>query len=306
MTQPPFQMDPSARFDDEVARIARENDADVVFQLVEREDLSVCDFHDPEVPTTRSERYTFTITHPDGTVTDRVVCKDHGIWLHAQQPERELPEGSNDLAAKLKPQLPELKVEGGKRVREPIDRGPGGGPGGRSMAPDRPPHVGPPPQKIERTYPPPSGPDGGRLVVGSVGGFRRACIPPIDAQAGLDRLPIEWIFEPVGVVHLASEVVRIVVVRNGGHSVVQHLCRLRPPPRIGEIATTLGSNFRPRGNNCSQWAASCRVRPITAVSQPKELVDYPCEVGRGVEHRIIARPGRSPWPSLIDLGLPLL
>ena len=43
MTQPPFRMDPSARFDDEVARIARENDADVVFQLVEREDAAVSD-----------------------------------------------------------------------------------------------------------------------------------------------------------------------------------------------------------------------------------------------------------------------
>lgn len=36
MKQPPFRMNPAARFDDEVARIARENDADVVFELVER------------------------------------------------------------------------------------------------------------------------------------------------------------------------------------------------------------------------------------------------------------------------------
>ena len=51
MTQPPFGMDPSARFDDEVARIARGNDADVVFQLVRREDSTMarCSFgHDAE------------------------------------------------------------------------------------------------------------------------------------------------------------------------------------------------------------------------------------------------------------------
>jgi hypothetical protein len=36
MTQPPFRMDPTARFDDEVFRIARENGADVAFRLVQR------------------------------------------------------------------------------------------------------------------------------------------------------------------------------------------------------------------------------------------------------------------------------
>jgi hypothetical protein len=36
-------MDPAARFNDEVARIARENDADVAFQLVDREDDAVSD-----------------------------------------------------------------------------------------------------------------------------------------------------------------------------------------------------------------------------------------------------------------------
>ena len=44
-------MDPAARFDDEVARIARENNADVAFRLVEREDSTMarCSFgHDAE------------------------------------------------------------------------------------------------------------------------------------------------------------------------------------------------------------------------------------------------------------------
>ena len=41
VTEPPFRMDPNARFDDEVARIARENNADVAFKLVDREDGAV-------------------------------------------------------------------------------------------------------------------------------------------------------------------------------------------------------------------------------------------------------------------------
>jgi hypothetical protein len=157
VAQPPFRMDPAANFDDEVARIARESGADVAFRLVERGDSSVeppkCELHD-HTATARAERYTFTITDPEGKVTQIVVCKEHGIWLHAQDPAEKLPDGSNERAAGYQPRLAQLRIETGPKIREPVDRGPGGGPGGRSMAPDRPPHVGPPPQKVDRTIPP--------------------------------------------------------------------------------------------------------------------------------------------------------
>jgi hypothetical protein len=174
VTELPFRMDPNAHFHDEVARIARENNADVAFKLVDREDGSMephdCELHD-HTATYRAERYTFTITHSDGKVTQVVVCKEHGEWVHARGPGERIPPHSDRRAIeKLRPQLQDRnnRLSQGVRMREPIDRGPGGGPGGRSMAPDRPAHIPPPPEKIDRTYPPPSDPNGGRLVIGSV------------------------------------------------------------------------------------------------------------------------------------------
>ena len=165
MTQPPFRMDPAANFDDEVARIARENNAEVAFKLVDREDGAVstpdrpccfdhdrkatqvivvesrgqhyeyescqghataarmrsdsfgsqgrgedlaevqghikdtaskitsrpigredrrCDLHD-HARTQDADRYIFTITHPDGTVTQVVVCQQHREWINDWQ-----------------------------------------------------------------------------------------------------------------------------------------------------------------------------------------------------------------------------
>jgi hypothetical protein len=260
VTEPPFRMDPNARFDDEVARIARENNAEVAFKLVDREDGAVstpdrpccfdhdrsgqpaqatqvivvesrgqhyeyescqghataarmrsdsfgsqgrgedlaevqghikdtaskitsrpidskdrhCELHD-HTRTQNADRYIFTITHPDGTVTQVVVCQEHREWINGQSrnPELRPPDHSDRKAvAELKPQLvdPKNRIAGGGRAPEQPDRGPGGGPGGRSMVPDPPA----PPRKIERTYPPPSDPDGGRLVPGCFGLFETA------------------------------------------------------------------------------------------------------------------------------------
>ena len=263
MTTPPFGIDPSARFDDEVARIARENDADVVFQLVDREDDVVstpdrpccfdhdrngqpcpatqvivvesrgqhyeyescqghataarmrspsfasqgrgealtevqahmkdpsakiasrpigredraCQLHD-RARTQNADRYIFTITHPDGTVSQVVVCQEHRQWINdqARNPDQPLPSHSNDRAAQMRNQIadPAYKISGGGRAHEVPDRGPGGGPGGRSMAPDLPP----PPPKIERTYPSPGEPDGGRLVPRCLGLLDATSVPP--------------------------------------------------------------------------------------------------------------------------------
>jgi hypothetical protein len=247
VTQPPFGMDPAARFDDEVARIARENDADVVFQLVEREDSSMaeapkCELHD-HTATLRAERFTFTITDPDGKVSQIVVCKEHGIWLHAQKPERDLPSGSNERATRLKPQLAQITVTGGRRVQEPIDRGPGGGPGGRSMAPDLPP----PPEKIDRTIPPRY--DGPRLVVGRLGGFGRGSIQAGDPLITFNRMSAEGLLELLCVVNSAMQVVRVIKVGDTLWSVAKHLGRHSPPPGIAQLTSPILSNLGPSVRN---------------------------------------------------------
>ena len=93
MTQPPFQMDPSALFDDEVARIARENDADVVFQLVDREDSSMaqCYIHDSPAPATHH----MTIAEPGQEPLHIEVCKEHGIWINNRDLAKEPPSPVN-------------------------------------------------------------------------------------------------------------------------------------------------------------------------------------------------------------------
>lgn len=331
MSQPPFGMDPTALFDDEVARIARENDADVIFQLVDREDAAVstpdrpccfdhdrngqpaqasqifvvesrgqhyeyescqghataarmrnssfasqgrgetlaevqahmkdpaakitsrpigredrrCELHN-HARTQNADRYIFTVTHPDGTVSQVVVCHEHRQWINdqARDPEQHLPRQS-DLRAigELRNQIadPAYKISGGGRAPEEPDRGPGGGPGGRSMAPDLPP----PPPKIERTYPSPGDPDGGRLVPGSLGLFETAGLPPGVTLTYPDANLVEGVFASVEKIHLSWQVRGIVVVGDCSGLVAEHLGRLSPSPRVTQVGPALLSNLRP-------------------------------------------------------------
>ena len=299
-------MDPVGNFDDEVARIARENNAEVAFKLVDREDGAVstpdrpccfdhdrngqpaqatevivvesrgqhyeyescqghataarmrsksfgsqgrggdlaevkghmkdpaakiasrpigredrhCELHD-HARTQNADRYIFTITHPDGTVTQVVVCEQHREWINAGSQRQEPPLHSNGKAIELKLQLadPRYKISGGGRAPEQPDRGPGGGPGGRSMAPDRTP----PPPKIERTYPPPSDPNGGRLVPGRVGLFERASVPFSVYQPFLDTYLVKWVLTTGEVVDPALQIFRVVAVSNSQRPIPEHL-----------------------------------------------------------------------------------
>lgn len=276
MTQPPFRMDPAARFDDEVARIARENDADVIFQLVDREDSSMeppkCELHDHTTPT-RPERYTFTVTRSDGREKTFTVCKEHGMWIHSRgkdsQGKEYTPPGSHQQIDKLRPVLRDSRtqISPGKRVREPLGReAAGGGPGGRSMVPDQLPHIPPPPQKVERTYPPPY--DGGRLVVGRFGGFGRwssESDPTSDFAPIFDSLAAEGIIKPVGVVDHALQVVGVVKLGDTFGGVAEHPARQRPPPWIVQPAAPKFGDLGPGGDDSLTSSSERRVRPVTTL-----------------------------------------
>lgn len=147
-----------------------------------------CHLHD-ETPPPGPERYEFTITEK-GHTEKVVVCKVHGQWVyeqaHGRNPRPEPPKQSKQQEIdKFRARLadPNVTVSRGERIREAPDRSPaGGGPGGRSMAPDLPP---PPPRRPDRTYP---GYDGGRLVVGSVGFLAALGVPPGQVETCPNRL----------------------------------------------------------------------------------------------------------------------
>ena len=81
MSQPPFRMDPSAKFDDEIARLAAEHDADVTFRLVEREEQpmdSYCWVHDRDRPGEAS--HVATIDGPGPGTTQKSAFATSTPW----------------------------------------------------------------------------------------------------------------------------------------------------------------------------------------------------------------------------------
>ena len=122
MTQPPLGMDPTARFDDEVARIARENDADVIFQLVEREDSSMkqCYVHHPDTPAPAT--HYMKLAEPGREPQHIEVCKECGIWINNRDLTKEPPSPVNqEHVEKLRPAVEnrETTITGGKISRAP-------------------------------------------------------------------------------------------------------------------------------------------------------------------------------------------
>ena len=107
-----------------------------------------CEIH-PPVPAT----HTVTLYEP-GKEPRRVdVCQEHGEAMYDHKPEKLEELEANDRS-KADEDLrravgnPQTKVRS-RRIYDSPDRGPGGGPGGRSMAPDLPP----PPRRSSDTYP---------------------------------------------------------------------------------------------------------------------------------------------------------
>ena len=216
-----------------------------------------CDLHD-HARTQNADRYIFTITHPDGTVTQVVVCQEHREWINGQSrsPELRPPDHSDRKAvAELKPQLvdPKNRIAGGGRAPEQPDLGPGGGPGGRSMVPDLPA----PPRKIERTYQPPSDPDGGRLVPGCFGLLETVGFPSSVPLTHPDANLVEGVLAPVEEVDLSLQILRVVVIGDGSGSVVEHPRSLGPGPRIAQIGPPIFGYFGP----CRRDLLTCHNGP---------------------------------------------
>ena len=87
MTDPPIRLDPAARFDDEIARIAKEHDADVVFRLTERKAEPVADRcaldHDGPV-----YRIIGRLEIPDHDAKiDVPLCEEHAFSFYAHDPK---------------------------------------------------------------------------------------------------------------------------------------------------------------------------------------------------------------------------
>jgi hypothetical protein len=148
----PFRFDREASFDDEVVRIGDELNADLEFQLTERGDRSVtehqCELHRTPEPAT----HMMTITKPGHDPVRMAVCEEDGLWVNAKDGSAKPPANMDPKRVEqLKPVMadPSVKITG-RKIPEAPDRGPGGGPGGRAMAPDLPK---PPPTPPDRTYP---------------------------------------------------------------------------------------------------------------------------------------------------------
>lgn|SRR5271165_2494726 len=188
MTQPPFGMDPTARFDDEVARIARENDADVVFQLVERGDSSMkqCYVHHPDTPAPAT--HYMNIAEPGREPQHIEVCKDCGIWINNRDLTKEPPSPVNqEHVDKLRPAVEnrETTITGGKISRAPDQ--------------DR---------NTIGLNPPGYGRDLLVVVRSRRFGAVAADTPGLAPLVVFKRHPGKWVIELVGVVHLTLQVFR--------------------------------------------------------------------------------------------------
>jgi len=159
--QPPFRMNPAARFDDEVARIARENDADVVFELVEREDYpmdSHCWVHDKDRP--REATHVAKIDGPGPRDHAEVgLCYKHAMALQDHKYEKLAQDARPRRAANLEAadRRKDVTIQIDRRERRPDERQPGRDP----TIGLNPPHREPRDPTIGLN---PPGYDGGRLV----------------------------------------------------------------------------------------------------------------------------------------------
>jgi hypothetical protein len=136
-----IRFDPNAKFDDEVARIAEEHDAVVVFELVERKAAAMAKGHSCEVCTVSTEAtHRLILSKQQGNPDEHEVCQEHGMWLREGAPQSKTPPNTNEKRVEdLRPDLAAAKHIGSRAITEAPELGPGGGPGGRAMAPDLPP-----------------------------------------------------------------------------------------------------------------------------------------------------------------------
>jgi hypothetical protein len=239
-------MDPSARFDDEVARIARENDADVVFQLVEREDwsMSQCYVHDTPEPATHH----MMIEEPGQEPQHIEVCKDHGIWLNTRDLTEQPPNTDKDRVEDLRPAIdnPGTRITGGRI---------------------------PPPRGNERDTIERPPPNFGRDMLVVRCGLGAGGTPPPRLPSGVERLPREEIIELVGVVHFVLEVFRVVVVADTLGCIAEHLGRWRTPEGIVQLVSTVLSDLGPGGHDGLAASGQRRIGPISALPQILVLTD---------------------------------
>lgn len=158
-----FQLDPEAKFDDEIARIARENNADVAFRLVQRREDRAMPHPCATCATPTPATHVMTINKPGHEPVRAYVCEADAKWIAKGRADSELiPPSKMDpkRVEQLKPLMADKTVTiRGSRMPEPPERNLAhGGPGGRSMAPDLPPP--PPAPRPDRG----SGPTWDRLV----------------------------------------------------------------------------------------------------------------------------------------------
>ena len=146
----PIRFDPNAKFDNEVARMAEEHDADVVLKLADRKAATMAEGHSCAVCTESTEATHRMILHKDRGAPQTIeVCERHGMWLKEGAQPGITPRNTDQKQVnEIKPELAAAKHVQGRRITEAPDRGAGGGPGGRAMAPELPP----PPEKVDRTY----------------------------------------------------------------------------------------------------------------------------------------------------------
>ena len=78
----PIRFDPNAKFDNEVARMAEEHDADVVLKLADRKAATMAEGHSCAVCTESTEATHRMILHKDRGAPQTIeVCERHGMWL---------------------------------------------------------------------------------------------------------------------------------------------------------------------------------------------------------------------------------
>ena len=252
MSQPPFRMDPSAKFDDEIARLAAEHDADVTFRLVEREEQpmdSYCWVHDRDRPGEAS--HVATIDGPGPRDHAEVgLCYKHAMALHDHDYDNLAKDARPGRAANLQ------AADKNKNVTIKIDR--------LDRRPGKDPTIGLNPPHQEPRDPTiglnPPGYDGGRLVELCPARFaqlatakKRLELADLDPR-GRERVAIFSIacnpaLQTFGVV-IASD--RVVVVKRR----VQ-----RPPPRVIELSAPLFGKPWISGGDGSIVTGTPRRRP---------------------------------------------
>ena len=105
-----------------------------------------CEIHDTSEPAT----HTVTLYEPGKELRRVDVCKRHGEAIYNHDVEKLKDNGRPKAVEDHRRPVanPQTKVRS-RRIYDAPDRGPGGGPGGRSMVPDPPP----PPRRSTDTYP---------------------------------------------------------------------------------------------------------------------------------------------------------